>query len=165
MHIDQRKEQFSLAYVHAVAAVAGCNVGRWSVDDDSIDLTLSKKREPAAFAAPRLDVQVKCTESGDFANGVLRYQLKIKNYEDLSDPNVLTPRILVVVVVPDSCDSWCSQTEEAMVLRKCGYWLSLAGMPATANQAKVTVPLPRVNVFTPAALDTMMQTISSTGRL
>ncbi len=38
MDIDQRKEQFSHAYVKAVAAVAGFAWYKPSVDDDSIDL-------------------------------------------------------------------------------------------------------------------------------
>lgn len=166
MHIDQRKEQFSLAYVHAVAAVAGCKVAHWSVDDDSVDVTLARKREAAAFTAPKLDVQMKCTHLEDWdEHGMLRYPLKIKNYEDLRDPHVLIPRILVVVVVPSEIELWCGQTEAEMTLRKCGYWLSLAGLAATTNDQKVTVYLPRVNMFTPRALDQMMRVISTTGRL
>jgi len=37
------------------------------------------------------------------------------------------PRILVVVTVPAVAQEWLSQSEEEMVLRHCGYWISLRG--------------------------------------
>ena len=40
MHPDMQKEQFSQAYVQAVAACAGFGWSKPSVDDDSIDLCL-----------------------------------------------------------------------------------------------------------------------------
>lgn len=165
MHIDQRKEQFSLAYLHAVAAVAGCAVADLSVDDDSIDRTLSQKRRAGAYTAPKLDVQLKGTHLADFDGNDLRYALKVKNYGDLIDDNVLVPRILIVVVVPEELTGWCDPTEERMVLRRCGYWTSLRGQPATNNNTTVTVRLPRANLFTPDALTAMMLAISERGRL
>ena len=43
MHSTAQKEQFSRAYVAAIAAQAGCNSAKPEVDDDSVDLTLKMK--------------------------------------------------------------------------------------------------------------------------
>jgi hypothetical protein len=43
MHINQRKEQFSRAYIHAVASVAGYALYEPYADDDSIDCGLAAR--------------------------------------------------------------------------------------------------------------------------
>jgi hypothetical protein len=77
------------------------------------------------------------------------------------DPFV--PRILVVVLVPENIENWIQQSEEEMCTRHCAYWVSLLGMPATRNTTSVTVELPRRNLFTVEALESMMQRISQRG--
>lgn len=44
MHITARQEQFSKAYVRAIAAVAGFNICTYDVDNDSVDLGLVGSR-------------------------------------------------------------------------------------------------------------------------
>jgi hypothetical protein len=39
--LNQQKQQFSIAYVRAVAAVAGYNVYKQEVDDESVDLGIA----------------------------------------------------------------------------------------------------------------------------
>ena len=66
LHLTQRKEQFSLAFVRAIAAVSGYRITRCEVDDDSIDLGLKgSRRDGSSRCAPHLDLQVKCTETDD----------------------------------------------------------------------------------------------------
>jgi hypothetical protein len=76
MDINQRKEQFSHAFVRAVATIAGYTVARPEVDDDSIDLALSAKGGLATSRRPRIEIQTKCThkDEGDENNFV--YDLK-----------------------------------------------------------------------------------------
>jgi hypothetical protein len=57
-----QKEQLSYAYVQAVSACAGFAWSRPSVDDDSVDMMLSKKGGHGAIRSPRLEIQLKCTE-------------------------------------------------------------------------------------------------------
>jgi hypothetical protein len=57
MDLNTQKEQFSVAFVHAVASVAGVKIIRAEVDDDSIDVGL----ERTGGCAPKLDLQLKCT--------------------------------------------------------------------------------------------------------
>jgi mevalonate kinase len=54
---NTQKEQFSIAYVRALAAVTGVKVTKEEVDDDSVDVTLSV----SAGASSKMDVQLKCS--------------------------------------------------------------------------------------------------------
>jgi len=68
LHPTRQKEQFSIAFVRAIAAVSGYNITRCEVDDDSIDLGLKgSRREGSIRNAPCLDLQVKCTDTDDGA--------------------------------------------------------------------------------------------------
>jgi len=162
MDPSQQKEQFSLAYVQAVATVAGYALGRPSVDDDSVDATIYATGASATPRRPRLDVQVKCTAGDVLGEDAIRFPLKVKNYNDLRPPgrDLVVPRLLVVVVVPEAVGDWLRQTEEELVMCRCGYWCSLEGFPETDNQESVTVTVPRTQQFTPAALQGIMQRVN-----
>lgn len=161
MDLNKQKEQFSIAYVHAVAAVAGVKVLRTDVDDDSIDIGL----ERAGGCAPKLDLQLKCTADALPDDGDLSFVLKLKNYEDLRRPTV-APRWLVTLFVPPDCGEWLkvSTSPAEILLRRCAWWKSLAGEPDVDNRAAVTVKLPRANLFTPDALKAKLDEIETTFR-
>jgi hypothetical protein len=163
MHHTAQKEQFSLAYVSAVAAVAGYAVYSPSVDDESVDLGVSAAGI-GKVRSPRLELQVKCTSASSLDGSVLRYEIKKKNYDDLRHTNLLVPRILVVVTVPERISDWSLHTEEALVLRRCGYWVSILGHPTRANSRSVTLSLPRRQVFSPTSLRDIMSLISEGGK-
>ena len=52
-------EQFSLAFITAIAAQAGCNHSQPVVDDDSVDLSLFSKRPGLLREDPALNIQLK----------------------------------------------------------------------------------------------------------
>lgn len=160
MEPEQQLEQFSRAYVRAVAAVAGFTVYEPEVDDDSIDLSLAARGGLGSLRSPRLDLQLKGTGRDLLRDDGVHYPLKIKNYQDLRGRNLLVPRILVVVVVPPEVDDWLSQSEEELSLRRCGYWLSLRQHEPKPNTSSVTVVVPRGNLLSVAALRGMMEGIS-----
>lgn len=159
MTLDDQKEQFSFAYVRAVAAAAQIAVSEPAVDDDSIDLMFQQRCSGAIVRSPRLEAQVKCTEAAPVHPAHIAYPLKLKNYDELRPLDILVPRILIVVLVPDDLGDWLSHSEQELAMRRCGYWFSLRGALATANTANVTVHLPRVNQFTVAQLRGIMQRI------
>jgi Domain of unknown function (DUF4365) len=109
-------------------------------------------------------VQIKTTSTVDESGDVIRYALK-KNYCDLILTNVLAPRILVLVTLPDDMEEWLSLTPEQLVLRRCGYRVSLAGEPESDNEISVTVSIPRANLLTPEAVRQIMHTINEGGAL
>lgn len=163
MDLGQRKEQFSIAYLHAIASVAGLRTAPPNVDDDSIDWCLKARGTYGRRRSPQLDLQLKCTERLPKRNGSFAYPLSEKNCNDLRGEDVHVPRILVVVFVPDDIDSWLDQSEERLLLKHCAYWVSLRDAPEKDNSKSVTVRLPRANLFTVDALESMMLRIGDGG--
>jgi hypothetical protein len=156
MHLTHRQEQFSNAFIQAVAAVAGCSAAKPSVDNDTIDWTLSNR----LARRPKLDLQLKCTANDAGTADAIRFALPIKNYRDLILTDLSNPRILVVVVVPEQINDWIEQATERLVLRRCAYWTSLLGLAESDNEATVTVDVPRANLFMVDALNRIMQRIN-----
>jgi hypothetical protein len=161
--INQRKEQFSYAYLYAIASAAGYSfqIATRPMDFDGIDVILAGGSGQGIIRYPRLEIQVKCTSLDLMSEDVIRYPLAIKSYDDLRVENIQTPRILVIVVVPDTLDQWLTHSQQELCLRHCGYWLSLRGQPSTPNQATITVPIPRQNIFDVNGLSTLMQRIEA----
>lgn len=157
----QRKEQFSNAYLQAVAPVAGYWLTKPPVDDDSVDWIVGGRGAGGTLRRPRVEVQLKCTARDILYQHDLRFPLSRKNYDDLRDPDLTLPRLLVVVLVPEQIDDWLAQTEAALVLRVCGYWVSLRGAPPRSSAStNVTVRIPRAQILDVAALQTLMARVS-----
>ncbi|HYO58726.1 hypothetical protein [Archangium sp.] len=57
------------------------------------------------------------------------------------------------------CTSDERHLAEALIIRRCAYWLSMAGLPPITSESKV-VHLPRTNVFSPEQLRSMMERVS-----
>ena len=152
MHLNEQKQQFSLAYIRAVAATAAYKVAIPESDTDSVDGALMSD----IGRRPRIEFQAKSTAGDILGNEGLRYELPTKNYDELR-ADVLTPRILVVVLMPDEKQNWISQTQDEMCMRYCGYWLSLRGERPRPNMSSVTVHIPKTNIFNTVELTGLMQ--------
>jgi len=161
MHITAREEQFSCAYLMAVSAKAGCVLGEMRVDDDSIDWVIRHKLNGHKNPRPQIDVQLKCTQNLAMLNGAYKFALSIKNYDDLRISNLSHPRILVVVNIPKEDHLWLSLTRDELILRRCGYWLSIEGRPSVANKTNITLSIPENNVFSPFTLLAMLERVSN----
>jgi hypothetical protein len=155
LSVSAAQEQFSKAFILATASLAGCSVAEPKPDDDSIDWILSCRLAPRR---PKLDLQVKSTSDGTGTEAAIHYPLKRKNYDELILADLLTPRLLVLVVVPQDPLAWLTAAPEALVLRHCAYWVS-----ATDNETSVTVQVPRANLFDVSALMGLMQMINEGG--
>ncbi|HKI87090.1 MAG TPA: DUF4365 domain-containing protein, partial [Thermoanaerobaculia bacterium] len=70
--------------------------------------------------------------------------------------NVLRPRYLFLVVVPADVERWLTHSSDEIALRRCGFWLSLAGLPANDNSETVTVNIPSKNVLSPTSIGQLM---------
>lgn len=154
MDINKRQEQFADAFLLAVAAVAGFQAMKPPVDNDSVDWTIASRLP----RRPKIDVQMKSRgiEDAD-ADDIIRYDLKRKNYDDLILTDILAPRLLVLVLVPKDIGGWLELNPQQLVLRRCAYWLSLAGHPPTTNDTTVRVGVPRANLLNVASLESLMQ--------
>jgi len=156
MELSLRKEQFSLAYIRTIASVAGFGVSVRSVDDDSIDIELSGRSVNGLPLRPKIELQLKCTSNEVVRGDRVIYPLKRKNYDDLRPVDVLVPRLLVVVLVPKSEAEWLEHCEEQLVIRRCGYWVSLAGRDEITNTRTISISIPRTNVLDVVGLRGLM---------
>jgi Domain of unknown function (DUF4365) len=161
MDVAQKKQEFSKAYVKAVAAACGYATQEPSVDDDSVDLGLAARGGGGTVRSPRLDLQLKCTAKDLVGENTVDFPLPIKNYDELRAVNFMVPRILVVVVIPNEVALWVEHSEQELLLRHCGYWFSLRGLPPTQNEYTVTINLPRTQVFDLAAVTDIMRRIGN----
>jgi hypothetical protein len=152
LHETAVKQEFSLAYAHAVSAAARCTFEPVRVDVERVDFVIRQVANHLQHTNAMVDVQIKCTSQDVLKEDGVHWPLDIAHYDDLRDPKVYTPKILVVVVVPDEFLEWFEHAPEQAVLRHGAYWTSLRGMPESTNAAKKTVVLPRDQVFDVPAL-------------
>lgn len=148
-----QEEALSRVYAHAVAAQAGFSTAVYAVDQDGIDLRI----QAGGAMRPALELQLKATinlrSSGD---EVYRFPLNLRNYDLLRIPTQ-TPRLLVVLDLPQDQNLWMTITEQELILRHRAYWRNLKGAEETTNTTSVTVDIPKENVFDVAALQTLME--------
>ena len=161
VHITQQKEEFSVAYVHAIAASAGCAVDRPKVDNESVDVEVRSNLSYQKFDNPRIDLQLKCTASlQGHAKGVLKHKIPVHNYNALVSTRRVIPLLLVVVHVPKSVDRWIHQDNRMRAdLRFCAYWCAFRGKARSTNSTSVTVSIPRSQVFTPSVIRSWMKRV------
>lgn len=134
-----------------------------TVDDNSVDWTISGYKDGVLRYKPVLDVQIKCTGDDEYLRtDTIAFDLEQKNYNDLCDAELMYPRILIVVVVPRHVNRWVVHTEGQMSLHYCGYWKSIKG-EAPTNQTTKRVHLNRTNVLNVEGLQTLMTRIGMTG--
>lgn len=167
MDINLQKEEYSYAYIYAIASAAGYSFQKSSraLDVGGIDVTITGTVVDDMLYEPQLDLQVKSTSLDISSSEVIRYPLKIKNYNELRKERTVAPRILVVVLIPENREDWTKQSEAELCLRRCAYWISLRGQPQTQNTESVTIYIPRENIFTVNTLKTLMQQIQTGGTL
>jgi hypothetical protein len=164
--LNDLKAEFSQAYVRAIAHAAGYFVleANRNMDSDGVDLTVFARTSVGnTIRSPRLDIQLKAT-AVQVTEDPIPFDVEAKNHVELCATDFQIPRILVVVYLPnDTPTSWVKATEEELVLRKCGYWISLMGQTPTSNSTTHRVRIPRSNCFHVAQLQDIMSRISSGG--
>ncbi len=152
--IPDRKEGLSLVYAKALAARAGFVTSTPETDRDSVDLHI----QAGGPQRPALALQLKATGGlGPPQAGERRFRLSLKNYDDLRVATQ-TPRLLVVLELPENEEEWMTVTPEELVLRRRAYWLSLQqGYEEVVGQQTVTVRIPERNVFDIEALRMLIE--------
>lgn len=154
---NRQKEEFSYAYVHAVASHAGFFCEKRLVDINSVDVTIRSDHYVSAESkmCPVIDFQLKATSTHDFNNGDLSFPLKVKNYHELRG-EASVPILLIVFLIPKNVRDWLEHSEEQLITRKCAYWCNLKGFPGMGNTDEVTVHIAQKNLFSPGSLKELM---------
>jgi hypothetical protein len=158
---QHRMEQLSRAYAQAIAAMAGCRSAR-PEPDYGIDLSLRQvvhRRGRWREEGSVLDLQLKSEAGATLTPTHVIHDLKADAYDLLRRATRNSPAILVLLVLPVNRADWIDYSEDRLELRKCAYWLSLRGFAARSNTSTVRIEIPRVNQFTPAALERIMEAI------
>ena len=153
------KEELSIAYTVAIASQAGFAAEITRRDMDSVDLSIRAKghlTSDATLYSPELHVQLKAHVFDPLPENEFPFDLPVKNYSELI-PRRANPIVLVVFVMPEDVHSWVTCSEDSLVLRRSGYWLSLLNQPPTPNERTQRVTLKRRNVFDPATLVDLMK--------
>ena len=104
-------------------------------------------------------MQVK-SYTGEAQGDPWPYDLDVKAYRDLIPTDYQVPRVLVVVRVPSDVQDWMTHNEDQLVLRRCGYWLSLRGFAPTSNSSTNRVWISRANLFDAAGLTSLMKEVA-----
>lgn len=160
MHSSNKKEQFNIAFIGAMAAQAGLNCSTPVVDEDSVDLMLIGKGYSGRLRNPQIHLQLKCTAQQIVTETSIKFPLSKKNYDDLRDDQVLCPQYLIVLLVPKEEGEWIQHHEEHMSLHNRCFWVSIKGHPPTENQTKVTIEIPLSQRLTTEELLRLMQEAS-----
>lgn len=158
MHKNTHKEEFSYAYIHAIAATAGygCVQMPRIMDLDGIDLTIFAPGILNNIQRPKVDIQVKCTSGNILKKDCIKFKLEVPTYDNLRYETPSCPQFLVIILVPDNVDEWLNVSEDELSMRRCGYWKSLKGEPKTSNTDYITITIPRINLFTVTSLKRLM---------
>jgi hypothetical protein len=157
------KSELSYAYLHAVAARAGCEcqVSLRHSDNRGIDARLmaSGNFAPApSLTQFDLYVQLKATShQPPSGRGPLPFDLEVEQYNKLRTTTSGNPWLLVVLFLPAASANWLQCSPQALTLRRCAYWVSLYGALATTNQETRRVYLPRPNRFHADALQDLLE--------
>ncbi|WP_089130805.1 DUF4365 domain-containing protein [Tolypothrix sp. NIES-4075] len=85
-----------------------CQIASRPTDIGGIDIIISGTEQEYSLYPPRLEVQVKSTSIDVMSDEVIRYPLKLKNYNELRKQKTLVPKILIVVLIPDNLIEWVS---------------------------------------------------------
>jgi hypothetical protein len=160
---QHRQECLSKAFIQAVAGRAGLNC-LFPQLDFGIDVTLTDiqirngRRVESGF---KLDIQAKSSINAKVHRDAITYKLEMKTYDDLRDPNVGAPRILVLLVLPKVEEQQVHVSHDNLIVRHSAYWFSLKGMPTLPNEESVSVRIPRANLFTDDTLNRIMLAVKS----
>lgn len=148
------ESELSYAYLHAVASRAGmgCKVGSRHDDNAGIDAEITAWAPfPNGGFLKEVDLKVQLkatTQPATIVGDYFSYSLAgIGRYDDLRCEAVSSPRILVVLYLPQESKEWLAHSEEELLLRKCAYWVSLRGAEASTNKTAQTVYLPKSQKF------------------
>ena len=159
--------ELSYAYLHAVVSKAAvcCKVGNRHDDNAGIDAHLTGWGPfPNGGYRHEVDIKVQLkatTNIPDLQKEHWSYFLSGNNrYDDLRNETLSIPRILVVLFLPKDADDWLSLDEDALIMKKCAYWVSLRGAEPSNNATGQTVYIPKFQRFDPDGLLDLMAQLS-----
>jgi hypothetical protein len=155
------KEGISKGYVQALAHYAGYNFEEpkfdYGIDGTFSGIRIRGNRRMASGC--RLDFQLKASVNVFIEKNNVKYNLESKNYNDLVDIEVCTPRILILYKLPKDKKEWIKVTENGTVFKDCAWWCYLSGSQQTSNKEKITIRIPIKQIFNEDSLKELMDKV------
>ncbi len=148
---------FGETWLEVVAAGIGLSHGRPdTLDLDKADVQLMLRGVIGNTYNPTVKVQVK-TEVNlrPDDDGMFSYSLDIQTYDVLRREDHVVRRILVVIGL-EAEEPRVRLNQEGTLLIGQGAWVSLEGMPASANTSSQVVKLPATNTIDHEGLRRML---------
>jgi hypothetical protein len=145
-----QKENFSVAYVAALANLGKWTIGTWNTDIDGVDITIRK-------GALSVDLQLKCTQNPVVAGEDYVYNLDVKTYDKLRDNVRSSPSYLVLVKVPEDIGEWIEHSDIQLLMRCSGYYAAMIDRGPAPGRGTIAIHLPSSQLFCLAALDSMYE--------
>lgn len=156
-----QKEEFQYAFVHAIAACAGCAVERYKREgDDKADVMIRSDLTTGAIEHPRIEIQMKCSETIAIKGASFQFEIPVDLYRAMRSLRRSIPLFLVILHVPLAVPDWMQQKRQMAHLRHRAYFLNLRGAADTPNTTTITVTVPTKNVFDAKSLARIMQRAS-----
>lgn len=159
--------ELSYAYLHAVASKAGfsCEYRNRHLDGAGVDATITEDGRELAdnsiLTSFAMDVQLKATyQELPEEDGRFSFSLAVGLYDKLRSAKVEAARLLVVLRLPPNAEEWLQISEDALVAKRCAYWVSLRGAGPSENQDSQTVYIPLQNILSPPGLTELMTRLS-----
>ena len=153
------KERLSVAYVKTVAAKAGAQYltpdgTEYGTDGVIARVTLLSSGKYVATGWD-FHCQLKATTSWIENNEHIIYDMDAEAYNKLVNWDGNSPCLLVLLRLPKVKEEWLNMSEINLILKNCCYWEYLTGDP-TNNVSKIRIRIPRRNLFTPQALNYLL---------
>lgn len=155
--------ELSYAYLHAVATRGGfsCTYSHRHLDDIGVDAAIYEDGRQLAtdsfHMSFALHVQLKATRVPPIEqNGRFSLSLPVRQYNRLRETHLAIPRILAVLYLPPDPAEWLRHSEDALIAKRCAYWVSLRGAVASTNETAQTVYVPRSQRLSLEALTEIM---------
>jgi len=157
--IQHTKEQLSLAYITAIAGLAGLNLGQRSVNDYGVDGyfrsvfidTRERRRAETGFS---IDFQAKASIAWRRRGSDIEYNIERKAYNDMvRRSRSASPLIVILLCLPRV--GWYEISEEQLILKHACYWWRLTGgTPISTDRKRILIP--SNNLLTPGVLAQMV---------
>lgn len=163
--IPHCKESLSRAYITAVVGRARQNL-LWGRE---YDYGVDGQVRSLEWRGPRIretglgfDFQSKTTVDWRAEGSEIVYDLEADAYNDLVDREGkgAFPFLLILLCLQEDEATWLNVSATELILRQCAFWCKLSGS-LTANTASKRVRIPAANVFTPAAVVTILDGIKT----
>lgn len=165
MHATQVMEQYSVAFVHALATRARCKLEHLKVDDEQVDVSIRQHASHLRFHRTQFDVQLKCTAQDAIKSDGVHFSLKRHQLLGLREPAYLQ-KALVVLVVDEEFDDWMAFSPAELIMRGQAFWMSCEDLPDIDDGAgSKTVVLPLANSFNVDQLLDMLKRVGDGGKL